>query len=116
MRQTMWTKRTSSDRSTTERPTWYKRDDKRTLTGRPWRRLRERILKRDQYLCVACRKKGKLTEATEVDHIKPVAQQGTDDESNLQSLCAACHQAKTIAENGGTQRQAIGVDGWPVEG
>lgn len=95
---------------------WIKRADHRKLTGRPWRRLRERILKRDQYLCVSCRARGKLTEATEVDHRVPLAQQGDDAESNLQSLCADCHQAKTIAENGGTQKQAIGVDGWPIEG
>jgi 5-methylcytosine-specific restriction protein A len=30
--------------------------------------------------------------ATEVDHIKPKAHGGTDDRSNLRSLCAAHHR------------------------
>ncbi|MBK7059185.1 MAG: HNH endonuclease [Rubrivivax sp.] len=30
---------------------------------------------------------------------------GTDDEGNLQSICDACHTAKTDAENGRVMRQ-----------
>ena len=33
-----------------------------------------------------------------VDHIIPKAEGGTDDESNLQSLCKPCHAAKTDRE------------------
>jgi 5-methylcytosine-specific restriction protein A len=36
--------------------------------------------------------------ATHVDHIKPKAHGGTDDDDNLESLCAACHRAKTATE------------------
>lgn len=63
--------------------------------GRPWRRIRERILLRDQYTCCGC---GVVTQDLEVDHIINVAEGGSDEESNLQSLCVPCHQAKTAAE------------------
>ena len=66
--------------------------------GRPWRRKREAVMKRDQYLCQLCKQKGRVTEATEMDHIVNVAEGGTDDESNLQSLCTPCHDAKSQEE------------------
>ena len=66
--------------------------------GRPWRRKREAVMKRDQYLCQLCKQMGRITESTEMDHIVNVAEGGTDDESNLQSLCTPCHDAKSQAE------------------
>jgi HNH endonuclease. len=39
--------------------------------------------------------------AKHVDHIIPKSQGGTDDDGNLQSLCAACHRAKTAREGRG---------------
>ncbi|MBD1553623.1 HNH endonuclease [Pseudomonas typographi] len=64
--------------------------------GRPWRRIRERILLRDQYTCQGC---GQITQDLEVDHIVNVAQGGSDDDANLQSLCVPCHKAKTAQES-----------------
>jgi len=73
--------------------------------GSAWTKLRESILQRDAGLCQACRKQGRLTPARDVDHIIPKAEGGTDDESNLQSLCRACHTEKTKAETArGVQR------------
>lgn len=63
--------------------------------GRPWRRKRERVLDRDKHLCQCCRRAGRLTPATEVDHITPLAEGGTDDETNLESICTPCHRRKT---------------------
>lgn len=63
-----------------------------------WRKLRNRILERDKYLCQVCLALGIVTPATEVDHIVNKAAGGTDDESNLQSICDHCHQAKTRSE------------------
>lgn len=86
-----------------KRSNWNKRIDRSGSTtdrgyGHAWRKLRERILKRDNYLCVKCRAAGRLVEATDVDHIKAKTHGGTDDESNLQSLCAPCHKEKTAKE------------------
>lgn len=68
--------------------------------GRPWRRLRDQILERDGYLCQcpACKKRPVPKVAHEVDHIKPVAEGGTDDPGNLQAMNRDCHKAKTRAE------------------
>ena len=39
-----------------------------------------------------------------VDHIVPLARGGTNEESNLQTLCAACHSRKTVLCDGGFGR------------
>lgn len=64
--------------------------------GRPWRRIRDAILLRDKYTCQEC---GHIGTDLEVDHIVNVAQGGTDDDTNLQSLCIPCHKIKTAAES-----------------
>ena len=66
--------------------------------GRPWRRKREAVLKRDGYLCQPCKRLDRITLATEVDHVTPQAEGGSEDESNLQAICETCHKAKTQAE------------------
>jgi len=66
--------------------------------GRPWRRIRERILKRDSFLCQPCKKQDRLTLATQVDHVVPQFEGGSEADDNLQGICDACHEAKTQAE------------------
>ena len=76
--------------------------------GRPWRRLRDKVLKRDHYLCQCadCKRLGRLRGADEVDHIVPVAAGGTDDEANLQAINHDCHREKT-RRDAQARRQAI---------
>lgn len=62
------------------------------------KRIRPSILKRDKYLCQMCLSKGKYIPAKIVDHIIPKKHGGTDDPSNLQSLCETCHNTKTAME------------------
>lgn len=70
--------------------------------GRPWRRLREEVLKRDEYRCQSC---GRITEDGECDHIVPIHLGGTDDLSNLQWLCKEpCHAEKTALEAANAQK------------
>lgn len=72
--------------------------------GSKWDRLREIILRRDNGICQQCLREGRLTMIGHkpytafVDHVTPKAEGGTDDESNLQALCKACHTAKTDRE------------------
>lgn len=66
--------------------------------GRPWRRKREAVLKRDGNLCQPCNRSGKLQIAHEVDHIVPMSEGGSDDEANLEAICTGCHKVKTAAE------------------
>ena len=63
-----------------------------------WRKLRARFLIEHPF-CVECRKNGKLTKATVVDHVVPIRQGGPAfEENNLQALCASCHGSKSIKE------------------
>ncbi|PWV99569.1 HNH endonuclease [Mangrovibacter plantisponsor] len=66
--------------------------------GTKWEVIRARILRRDKGLCQSCLKQGRAVEASCVDHIIAKAQSGTDEDSNLQSLCWPCHAAKTARE------------------
>lgn len=60
-----------------------------------WRKVRNLALRRDGFACVKCGSSGPL----EVDHIRPVAQGGSWELSNLQTLCSECHRLKTIEDN-----------------
>ena len=82
--------------------------------GWAWRKVREKALKRDDYLCVRCRDEGRITPARQVDHILPKANGGGDELGNLMSLCKDCHDDKTAADNGWRKRIRIGDDGWPL--
>lgn len=66
--------------------------------GRPWRRKRAAVMKRDCYLCQTCKRAGRVAAATEVDHVLPRAAGGTDDYDNLEAICGDCHAVKTKAE------------------
>lgn len=66
-------------------------------------------------LCVRClaMTPPRISIATELDHIVALDNGGTDTPDNRQGLCWQCHQDKTAEDMGYTQRQVIGVDGWP---
>ena len=66
--------------------------------GSAWDRQRQRILRRDAGICQACLPLGFVHVGTEVDHIVPRFEGGTDDDANLQTICTAQHRAKTQAE------------------
>ena len=61
-------------------------------------KIRAIVLVRDNYLCQECLKQGLFVTATTVDHITPKAHGGSDDLTNLQSLCNSCHKFKTARE------------------
>lgn len=67
-----------------------------------WKQKRIRILKRDHYLCQECKKYGKRVDAQTVHHIKHVEEhpEFAFVDSNLVSLCNACHN-KAHPEKGG---------------
>ncbi|MFT4271293.1 MAG: HNH endonuclease signature motif containing protein [Pantoea sp.] len=66
--------------------------------GSKWDVIRARILKRDKGLCQDHLSRGVVRQAACVDHIIAKAHGGTDDDSNLQSLCWGCHTRKTATE------------------
>lgn len=75
-------------------------------------------MERDRGLCQPCLRKGRVTEAREVDHITPKHLDGRDDYDNLQAICIDCHKAKTQSEARGAKglkpKAAYDRDGWPI--
>jgi len=69
-----------------------------------WRKIRMGILSGEP-LCRACEKQGRVTLATDVDHIIPLSRGGTNDPGNLQPLCHSCHSTKTAREDGAFGRR-----------
>lgn len=77
--------------------------------GRPWRRLREQVLKRDRYLCQCdeCHALQSIKPAHEVDHVVPLAEGGTDAAHNLRAINRECHKKKTAREGNKAGRAVV---------
>lgn len=58
--------------------------------GYRWRKLRTAFISANP-LCEMCKRQGRYTAATEVHHVKPLADGGTNDIDNLMALCRSCH-------------------------
>ena len=65
---------------------------------RHWHKLRDLYIAKHP-LCEECEKAGRLVPATEVHHIVPFNNGGTDADKNLQALCKSCHSRHTMEEN-----------------
>lgn len=69
-------------------------------------------------LCVMCERKGRVSLATQLDHIVALTNGGQDfdkDPSQAQGLCAECHEDKTRQDLGQRVKKRIGPDGWPID-
>jgi 5-methylcytosine-specific restriction protein A len=76
---------------------------------------RKRRMERTKWLCEDCKAEGRYVPAKVVDHIKPLALGGSDEDSNTRNLCHSHHQIRTAEQFGHRKKVKIGVDGWPVE-
>jgi len=87
------------------------------ITGTTLQKIREAHFRLNP-LCVMCLAKTpqRVTEATELDHIKPLHQGGTDTPDNRQGLCSDCHTEKSKTERGHKYhpKVTIGADGYPT--
>lgn len=102
--------------------------------GSRWRAKRARVFRRDHYLCQRCKRNGTIT-SVELhgpkhgicDHIKSLAEGGTDDLINLECICQDCDRLKTFneaARGRGAQpvehitpkfSNQVDPDGWPID-
>ena len=78
------------------------------VRGRELQRRRTRLFQRSP-LCVLCLAKGITRAATIRDHVVPLAEGGSDDETNEQAICLECHAFKTQQES---QRGRLRMRPW----
>lgn len=74
---------------------WQLETELETGRNRPpasvWAEIRDRIFKRDNYVCQYCGTRGGKMEC---DHIIPVSRGGDHTDSNLAAACFACNRSK----------------------
>lgn len=78
-----------------------------------WQKLRAAVLAAEP-LCRYCQADGRVTPASEVDHVVPLSKGGGDDWENLAPTCRPCHQRKTLDDVGAAPRGAD-ADGMPSD-
>jgi len=66
-----------------------------------WKSKREKVLRRDEYLCRECKRYGKTTAAATVHHIHPAEKhpEWRLASWNLVSLCDGCHNKMHDRDN-----------------
>lgn len=84
---------------------------------RGWYKLRWKILRRDKFICQYCGQAAPNVQL-EVDHKVPLADGGTDDDSNLATACWACNRGKnglrqSIVLTGNKRQMALGGNNEP---
>jgi len=89
--------------------------DKR-LNG--WLRREQRVRYLGQHpLCAECERQGRVTAATELDHVLALGKGGVAnayDDSGLEGLCHRCHADKTARELGHKPRGGCDESGMPT--
>lgn len=81
------------------------------IRGPEWMKTRLRIQVQQRSLCVDCGRLW-LSDQDHVDHEVPLAEGGSNDDSNLRLRCRACHEAKTAEE---LKRQSRGEPYQPYQ-
>lgn len=87
------------------------------IRGRKGVAIRKRRLEAEP-LCRDCLERdGRVTAGEVVDHIRPLAQGGTDTDGNCRVLCIYHHQLRTAEQFGHVARpkRRITLSGWPEE-
>jgi len=59
------------------------------------RDAKKAVFERNNYQCQSCHKIDISAKSLQVDHIIPLDKGGTNDLSNLQTLCAKCNREKS---------------------
>jgi 5-methylcytosine-specific restriction protein A len=95
---------------------WSRKSRHERGYGAEWEKTRKRVLERDSGLCQACARKDRVALGREVHHKKPRAQGGSDEDSNLETLCHECHLEADATVQGRKRKRKmrIGLDGYPI--
>jgi 5-methylcytosine-specific restriction protein A len=79
--------------------------------GNRWRIRRNKFLKKHPLCADPDQVHTIPVKSTDVDHIIPKKNGGTDDEGNLQALCHTCHSRKTARSDGRWRHNSQGYGG-----
>ncbi|WP_135855197.1 HNH endonuclease [Halorussus salinus] len=84
----------------------YGRTTENATTG--WEKKRKEVLNRDDFICQECKRTGGPAGEVQlhVDHVTPKSAGGTDETSNLRTLCKECH----LEKHGSTPRSSFQTD------
>lgn len=84
----------------------WRPDRDRFYDTQRWRRFRKWFLARHPLCEMDCAQQGRVTPATDVDHIKPLAEGGAPvDEANTRAACHSCHSRRTAMEQSALGRR-----------
>ncbi|MCP5016293.1 MAG: HNH endonuclease [Ketobacter sp.] len=93
-----WVKPIEVRRTTARVYNLTKRENQKFYNSRHWRKA-AKLHKKNNPLCIDCMAQGVVKAVEITDHIIPIKQGGElYCQSNLQSLCIACHNTKTAEE------------------
>lgn len=67
------------------------------IRGRAWMATRHRVALAHGYRCAGCTRVWDSSR-DQIDHLVPLEQGGSNDDTNLRPMCNECHQAKTADE------------------
>jgi 5-methylcytosine-specific restriction endonuclease McrA len=72
-----------------------------------WKKCRQYVLIRDNYLCQECLRRGIITQANTVHHIIALRDDISQafDASNLETICLSCHNKEHPERSGGDKKQ-----------
>ncbi|MGB3486960.1 MAG: RecQ family ATP-dependent DNA helicase [Xanthobacteraceae bacterium] len=76
-----------------------------------WQAVRQKVLQRDNFRCKSCSVELRSVEA-DIHHLMPRSMGGTDELSNLVTLCDGCHAAHHPTLQGGLARRVL--ERWAV--
>lgn len=88
-------------------PKRERREDHGRLRGSAGVKQRKRRLAAEP-LCRRCKERGIIRIAEVIDHEKPLALGGTDEDSNTRALCRACHNQVGREQFGPGWRSRLG--------
>ena len=80
---------------TAKRPNSKRREYAAHLKSKSWRALKLLVFERDGYLCMACKRAGVETEATDLSHIS-YERFGAELPADVEASCDSCNQAASI--------------------
>lgn len=97
----------------------YKRDPKirKFYNSVAWKKIRQFVMERDNFLCVECSKQGIAEAAQDVHHIKKISEHWDErlNQDNLMSVCRKCHIKLDKGSKHDDRKYYFDENGFPIQ-